>query len=283
MTDTPAFSLLLPLYRGDTVAHFRRAFLSSVEGQRLRPDQVVIVRDGPVPDELADELATRVAASPVPCVVVELPQNVGLARALTAGLDAVTHDVVARMDADDIAQPERFAIQLPMIAGGLDLVGSAIDEFVEDGDVTRVVGRRTPPLDETAILARARLHSPFNHPSVVFRVETVRRAGGYRDLPLLEDYWLFGRMIQAGARVGNSAEALVLYRVDSGAYGRRGGGRLLRSELRLQLLFRRSGFTTPAQFVRNLIVRCGYRLVPESVRRRLYRRALVDEGVNRVV
>ncbi|TPW73562.1 glycosyltransferase [Schumannella sp. 10F1B-5-1] len=282
MTGTPAFSLLLPLYRGDTAAHFRRAFLSSVEGQRLRPDEVVIVRDGPIPDELEAELGARVAASPVPCVVVELPENVGLARALTAGLEAVTNAVVARMDADDIAQPERFAVQLPMIADGLDLVGSAIDEFVEVGDVTRIVGRRTPPLDEAAIVARARLLSPFNHPSVVFRVDAVRRAGGYRDLPLLEDYWLFGRMIQAGARVGNSAEALVLYRVDSGAYGRRGGGRLLRSELRLQLLFRRDGFLSPAQFARNVLVRCGYRLVPEAVRRRLYRRALVDEGVTRV-
>ncbi|TPW77234.1 glycosyltransferase [Schumannella soli] len=283
MDDLPAFSLLLPIYRGDSAEHFRRAFLSSVEGQRLRPAEVVIVRDGPIPAALERELRVRIEASPVPVVVVELPENVGLARALTAGLSAAKHEVIARMDADDIAQPERFAVQLPLIASGLDLVGSAIDEFVEDGDVTRVIGRRTPPLRHDEISRRARLQSPFNHPSVVFRRGAVDAAGGYRDLPLMEDYWLFARMIQAGARTGNTAEALVLYRVDAGAYGRRGGLRLLRSELRLQCDLRRTGFTSRRQLVRNVLVRAGYRLVPQLVRRAAYRRVLVDRSVDHVV
>lgn len=283
MGAVPAFSLLLPIYRGDSVEHFRRAFLSSVEGQRLRPDEVVVVRDGPIPAELERELRARVAASPVPVVVVELAENVGLARALTAGLAAASNDVIARMDADDIAQPERFAVQLPMIASGLDIVGSAIDEFVEEGDRTRVVGRRTPPLEHAEIARRARIQSPFNHPSVVFRRAAVDAAGGYRDLSLMEDYWLFGRMIDRGVRTGNSEQALVLYRVDAGAYGRRGGLRLLRSELRLQREFRRTGFTTRRQFVRNVIVRAGYRLVPERLRRAAYRRVLVDRSVDHVV
>ncbi len=78
-------------------------------------------------------------------------------------------------------------------------------------------------------------------------------------------------MIARGARVANDPEPLVLYRVDAGAYRRRGGRRLLRSELELQKRMRRIGFTTRAQYVRNVLVRGGYRVLGEPVRRALYR------------
>jgi hypothetical protein len=96
--------------------------------------------------------------------------------------------------------------------------------------------------------------------------------GGYEDLPLMEDYWLFVRMIHHGARVANVAEPLVLYRVGAGAFSRRGGAALLRSEVELQRRLHGVGFTSTAQYVRNLAVRGGYRLVPESGRRVAYRR-----------
>ena len=63
----------------------------------------------------------------------------------------------------------------------------------------------------------------------------------------MEDYWLFARMIDAGARVANVAEPLVKYRVGAGAYARRGGWQLLRSEWQLQRHFRSVGFTTRSQ------------------------------------
>ena len=106
----------------------------------------------------------------------------------------------------------------------------------------------------------------------------VQAVGGYRDLPLMEDYWLFARMIDAGARVANVAEPLVKYRVGAGAYARRGGWQLLRSEIELQREFRAAGFTTRAQYLRNLAVRGGYRLVPESLRRIAYRRVIAPRG-----
>jgi hypothetical protein len=85
-------------------------------------------------------------------------------------------------------------------------------------------------------------------------------------------------MIEAGARVANVAEPLVKYRVGAGAYARRGGWRLLRSEIELQRQFRSSGFTTRSQYLRNLAVRGGYRLVPESLRRLAYRRVIAPRG-----
>lgn len=270
--DRPGFSVLLPVYRRDEPSFLRRAFDSVTVEQTLPPDEVVVVRDGPVGRELEDLLLELASASPVPVVVVELAENVGLARALEKGLERCAHEIVARMDADDISRPDRFEIQVPLVAGGLDVVGSAIQEFADESsihDAGAVV--RTPPLSAQEIGAGARFHSPFNHPSVVYRRSAVARAGGYQDLPLMEDYWLFARMLRAGAGAANVPEPLVLYRVGAGAYARRGGWRLLRSEVRLQWRMWRAGFTTAPQLVRNVVVRGGYRLVPEALRRRLYR------------
>ena len=265
------FSLLLPVWDGDRGDFVRRAFRSAVDDQTVRPDQVIIVRDGPVGAALAGCLDGLLGSSPVPVTLVALERNVGLGPALDAGLAASWHDVVARMDADDVALPHRFEVELPLIAEA-DLVGGGLLEFAEDTD--RVVGRRIPPTRPEDIRRHARLHDPFNHPTVVYRRSAVLAAGGYGDLPLMEDYGLFARMIDNGARVANTAEPLVYYRVGPAAFRRRGGTSLLRSELQLQRRFLADGFITRGQFLRNVTVRGGYRLVPWWLRRAVYRRVV---------
>jgi len=271
---TPSFSVLLPVYRGDREDFLRRSLASVTVEQTLRPDEVLVVRDGPVPDELEDVLARArkgELSGEVPVRVLELEENVGLAAALEVGLAEVAHDVVARQDADDISTPERFATQLPLIAAGHDLVGSAIQEFDDEADTDGVIRRQ--PSDPGQIRRALALRDPFNHPSVVYRAAAVRAVGGYQTLDLMEDYWLFARMIHDGARATNVPQALVRYRVGAGAYARRGGMRLLRSELDLQSRMRRAGIITASQYARNLAVRASYRLVPTAVRQAAYRAA----------
>jgi hypothetical protein len=176
------------------------------------------------------------------------------------------------MDADDVAMPRRFEVQLPLIENA-DIVGAGLLEFITDTD--HIVGRRIPPTDPGHIARYARLHDPFNHPTVIYRRQAVMAAGGYGDLPLMEDYALFTRMLLAGARAVNVAEPLVFYRVGATAFKRRGGTGLLRSELRMQREFLRSGFISPAGYVRNVAVRGSYRLIPWWLRRAAYR-ALVE-------
>jgi glycosyltransferase involved in cell wall biosynthesis len=262
------FSLLMSVYDGDRPDYIRRALRSAVDDQTVRPDQVIIVRDGPVRDEIGRCLDAFRRGSLVPVTFVPLQRGGGLGPALDRGLAASWFDVVARMDADDVAMPHRFEVELPLIADA-DIVGSGLLEFVTDTD--DIVGQRVPPTDAGRIQRYARMHDPFNHPTVVYRRRAVLAAGGYGDLPLMEDYALFARMLAAGARAVNVAEPLVFYRVGPEAFKRRGGAGLLRSELRLQGEFRRSGFTSPAEYVRNVLVRGGYRLVPWWCRRAVYR------------
>jgi glycosyltransferase involved in cell wall biosynthesis len=270
------FALLMTVYAGDDPENLRAAFISAVHWQTRPPAQAVLVQDGPVSDELAAVIEELAKTSPIEVTLVALDDNKGLGPALDAGLNASQYDIVARMDADDIAMPHRFERQLPLVEEGADLVGAGLLEF--GTDVDDVLGNRTPPARSVDIARYARLHDPFNHPTVVYRRSAVRAAGGYGDLPLMEDYWLFVRMIAGGATVVNLPEPLVYYRVGDGAYERRGGRVLLRSELRLQRELLRYGFTSRGQYLRNVTIRGGYRLVPTWLRRPVYRRLVAQYG-----
>ncbi|MEJ6489802.1 glycosyltransferase [Leucobacter sp. USCH14] len=273
---TADFSLLLPVYAGDDAAFVRAAFESSVGGQTLSPAEAVIVQDGPVPAALADALERLVEESPIPVQLVRLPENRGLAEALNRGLDAVTHPVVARMDADDVSVPERFARQWELIEAGFDLVGTGMAEFESDPD--RPVSVRTPPVGAARIREHARTHNPFNHPTMMYRVDALDRVGRYESFGKMEDYWLGVRLIDSGARVENIAEPLLRYRVGSGSFARRGGWREARTEWRLQRELLRIGFVTLPQYARNVVMKGVYRLLPAGVKRVLFR-GLISSGL----
>lgn len=273
---TGEFELLLPVYAGDNSDFLRLAYESSVDQQTLRPAAAIIVQDGPVTAKLAAELARIQAESPIPVTLVQLPENLGLTEALNRGLDAVTRDVVARMDADDVSEPERFARQWELLQQGYDLVGTGMLEFESDPAVA--AGSRTPPVGATRIREHARTHNPFNHPTMMYRVEAIDRVGRYQPFGKMEDYWLGIRLIDSGARVENIADPLLRYRVGAGAFSRRGGWSEARTEWRLQGELRRMGFITTGQYLRNVVMKGAYRLMPAGLKRVLFR-GLIGGGL----
>lgn len=269
-----AFSVLLPVYAGDTAERVRRAIQSVTADQTVAPDELVIVRDGPVGADVERVLEEAENSADRRAVVLRLADGVGLAAALDAGLGHCRHDIVARMDADDVALPGRFERQLALLAEGYDIVGSAIAEIGDDE--SRPLASRPVPVSHREIMAQLSLRTPFNHPSVMYRASAVRAAGGYAGAEGMEDYWLWARMLHAGSRGANVPDALVLYRVSDGAYARRGGLNMLEAELRLQRRMLGAGYIGPATFARNVLVRGAYRMVPTQLRRRSYRRAFTE-------
>lgn len=262
------FTVLMSVYAGDNADFFTRSLVSVSRDQKLKPDHIVLVQDGPVDPELQMQIdqAPEIAGQPVK--VVKLAENGGLANALANGMQHCPDSLVARADADDISLPHRFARQLPLMRD-YDLVGTAIAEFTEDEMQWGLV--RLHPTEHDHIVQTARFRDPFNHPSVMMRKSVVEAAGGYQECGKMEDYWLFARMISVGARCANLAEPLVAYRVGAGAYRRRGGKELWQSEVLLQNAFHQIGFTNSAQYWRNLAIRASYRWVPTPVRRLAYR------------
>ncbi|WP_325049542.1 glycosyltransferase [Kocuria soli] len=270
----PEFSLLMPVYGGDTPERFHRALVSSTLEQAVAPSEVVIVRDGPVAPELQreiDALTERLRAATPPIAVVreDLEVNAGLTNALRRGLELCSHDVVARADADDVSYPDRFARQLPLIQDGADVVGAGMDEIGDDE--TQPLAHREAPVGAANIRRVSKLRNPVSHPTVVFRRPAVEAVGGYEYVPLAEDYWLWVRMLRAGADIRNIADPLVGYRVSGGAYQRRGGLRVFRAEIELQSRLHGIGHLSFLEWGRNVAVRGGYRFVPRVLRERAYR------------
>ena len=270
--QAPPFTVLMPLWRGDRPDRLELALRTATQDQQLPPDLLILTIDGPLPAELETVVEQVEAGAYGPARVLRHDAHRGVASALQDGLESSPHDLIARADADDICRPERFALQIPrMDAEGLDLLGSSMREF-SDRVAPGTGPLRTRPLTHEEIVRYLPHHSPFHHPSVVLRRSVALAVGGYRDLDLLEDYWLWERMMLGGARMGNLPEVLVDYRVDEALFARRGGWRLFSSDVRLQRRMLLDRVTTPGGFLRNLAVRATYRFAPGWARRIGYRR-----------
>lgn len=116
-----AYSVLMSVYAKENAAYFSDA-VESMLHQSCPPDQFVLVCDGPLTPGL-DEAIQRFTASRDGGLfrVLRLPENVGLGRALQAGLPLCDHDLVARMDSDDLALPLRMEHQLALMAADPEL------------------------------------------------------------------------------------------------------------------------------------------------------------------
>jgi hypothetical protein len=112
----------------------------------------------------------------------------------------------------------------------------------------------------------------------MYRVSALDRIGRYQAFGKMEDYWLGVRLIADGSKVENIAEPLLSYRVGAGAFARRGGWAEARTEWRLQRELLRMGFVTRAQYVRNVVMKGAYRLLPAGVKRVLFR-GLIGKGL----
>lgn len=284
----PDFALLMPLWGRDLPERVELALVSATREQELAPSLLILTVDGPLPPAL-EALVARVEAGEFgPARVLRHPAHRGVAAALQDGLLASPYELVARADADDLCRPDRFARQIPVAAGlapaapgqvpeVLDLVGGAMREF-SDRVPAGTGPLRSRPLAHDEIVEYLRTHSPFHHPTVVLRRSTALAVGGYRHLPLLEDYYLWERMVLGGARTANLPEVLVDYRVDEQLFVRRGGWTLFSSDLVLQRRMLLDRVIGPGQLLRNVGMRLVYRFAPGWARRLAYRRFVESRG-----
>ncbi len=264
------FSVLLSVYRKERASWLRES-LESVFGQTVRPSEVVLVEDGPLTAELDAVVGEFVRREP--CLkVVKLSVNGGLGAALNEGLKHCTHELVARMDTDDICKPNRFERQLAVFSEHpeVDICSAWIDEFETDKE--HVTSRRLLPERHEDIVRYAKSRCPVNHVAVVYKKSVVLGLGGYQGFP--EDYYLWVRMIMNGCRFYNVQESLLWVRFSTDVLRRRGGWSYAKDDLRAQWNFRKAGFLSWPEFLRNAAIRGVVRLMPNGVRTFIYKHLL---------
>jgi glycosyltransferase involved in cell wall biosynthesis len=262
------FSVLLSVYHGELPEFLARS-LESLAEQTLPASEVLIVKDGPLGADL--EAVIESFASRLPIATLQLESNQGLGSALRAGIEHCRFDLVARMDSDDICAPHRFQTQIDFLnrRSEIDVLGSSIAEF--DSDPAQCVAIRRLPEDHCDICAFATWRNPLNHMSVIFRKSSVIAAGSYQHCPGFEDYDLWVRMILNGSRFHNLAEPLIFARCGSGMQSRRGGPTYASREVALFWAFRKRGFLTTPEFLRNIALRTPLRFLPGPFRDGFYR------------
>lgn len=144
--------------------------------------------------------------------LIENPQNIGLTRSLNKGMRAARAEFVARLDADDIAAPQRFSQQYRYLVKQ--------PECTVVGSVAHLIDVRGQPQGQTdwfsdgALAAQLFFFNSLAHSSVMFRREPILALGGYDDdFTRAQDYDLWLRCLAAGHTIHILPDALTGHRV----------------------------------------------------------------------
>lgn len=203
---TPQVSVVMTVYND---LRFLDLAVDSILDQTFRDLELIIVDDGNCQDALFETLGRR-----DPRIrIVSNSVNLGTAAAANRGIATARSDVIVRIDADDIAEPNRIASLHSAFAEDprLGLIGSAVT-FIDEAGV--VVGEQRMPESDLEIRWTILFYCPFYHSSVAFRRRYFEQAGGYRPHELVsQDHYLWHDMLPF-CRARNLAAPLARYRLN---------------------------------------------------------------------
>lgn len=266
------FSIAMSVYHKDNSVFFDRALQSITERQSVKPDEVVLVCDGPLNGDLDAVIEKYQSQYPI-FNVIRLRENKGLGNALKIAVESASNELIARMDSDDVSVPDRFEQQIKYLNKhpNIDVIGGDITEFI--GTEDNIVGKRGVPTQDADIKQYMKKRCALNHVTVMYRKSAVLAAGGYKAWFWNEDYYLWIRMQLNNAVFANTGTSLVNVRVGEEMYQRRGGKKYFDSELGLQKLMLENKMIGFGTYVSN----CAKRLIiqmllPNRVRGWVFRK-----------
>lgn len=260
------FSVLMSLYYKEK-AEYLKLCLNSLLTQTVLPNEIVIVKDGPLTEELEEAVNEYITRNPELYKIIPLEKNMGLGLALAEGIQYCTNEIVARMDTDDIAVPNRFALQLAEFDknSDLDICGGQIIEFEDDPE--KPIAERKVPLLHDEIVEYQKKRSAFNHMTVMYKKSKVLSAGNYKDCPLMEDDMLWVDMILAGAQCLNIDEYLCNVRTNKDMIARRGGLRYYKKYRKARKKILQTGFITKKDYRKTNRIQLLICLMPKWLRK----------------
>ena len=265
------YSVLMSVYIKEKPEYLKQS-IESILNQTVKTDDFWIVCDGPLTKEL-DLVLEEFEKENQKCLhILRLEENVGLGKALNAGLKQCKHSIVARMDSDDISCEDRCEKQLEVIEQGVDIVSGTVMEF--EKDIHEYLTKRELPLCHKEIMKFAARRNPFNHPCVMYRKESVQSAGGYQHFYLFEDYYLWARMLLHGAIGRNLPDVLLYMRAGADMYRRRGGWKYVKSMFHFRFYLWKSGICSFKDFFITAGGQMIICLVPNCMREMFYKKYL---------
>lgn len=268
---TAPISILMSTYHRDDPQQLWDS-LRSIRDQTLMPAEIVIVVGGAINHAIENTLSRFAeTVSPTELMIVRQEQNLGLGAALQLGLQHCGCPLVARMDSDDVAHPDRLEKQYVFMAAHpeTDILSSWHEEF--DGDPTRIDAiKQTPPTHE-GIAGILWWRNVISHPTIMFRADKIRSIGGYRPLWHSEDLDLYLRAVTAGLRFASIQEPLVSMRTNLAQKARRTGFKQTMLNLQWRWTLLREGHLRLWQFAIVAPAYYVFHIVPSGTKQWLYK------------
>jgi len=258
------------IYYKEKPENFSKA-LESIWMQSLRPDEIVIVEDGPLTVELNDVLIKWRQIIGRDLKIISLPKNMGQGYASNIGLNSCIYNLVARMDSDDISISSRFEKQVSFMTANQDVSVSSgtIEEY--DQSMNLLISKRTLPLSFESIIKFSKRRSPINNPCVIYRRDDILAIGGYTFFGVAEDYALWSTLLSKGYKFRNIPDVLLRMRLGDALKKRRGFNQF-KEECRLLRYQRDINFITAFDFFLNLSARFIFRVLsPYSLKLFFYK------------
>ena len=219
ITRMQKYSVLMTMYKKDNVEYARRA-IDSMLNQTIKTDDFVIICDGALTKELYG-LLNEYKKNYKCFKIVQLEKNVGLGAALRYGVEICQHNLIARMDDDDIAKCKRCELELAEFDKdkSLSICGSYMNEF--EDDCTKPIREKKVPTKYDEILKYSKRRNPFNHSTIMMKKDEVIKCGNYSAMRTNQDVELWIRMLNSGMKGINIPISLVDFRFNNNTYRRR--------------------------------------------------------------
>ncbi|MBQ6210525.1 MAG: glycosyltransferase [Prevotella sp.] len=262
-------SVLMSVYQSEKAEYFNRSLESNWDEQTLKPNQVVLIVDGPIGEDLnAIVIRWQEKLGGMLCVVRN-EQNLGLTKSLNKGLKYVTSEYVARADSDDISMPNRFELQVNYLEQHpqIDILGGTMQEFDENNECLNV---RHYPLTHEEASKYILKASPLAHPSVMMRKKIFDEGLSYNEkYRTSQDVALWFDALLAGYRIANLDETILLFRQSGGVYKRRGRSKAW-NEFKIYMngIYRMKGLFTWNYIYP--VFRLAFRMMPDGIIRAVY-------------
>jgi len=194
-----------------------RESVESLLCQTFQDFELIVVCDNPQRTDVKDILDSYKNNR---ILFYQNPKNVGLAMSMNKAAELARCDIFARMDADDIANPNRFETDFSLLNKGYDIVFS---DFSVIDESSKVINAKEAPVYTSTNLGIDVMLDPsiIHHPTTMFTRAIFEKAGKYRDFPCSQDSDLWMRMAEAGARFYYIPEKLLRYRINSQSVSRK--------------------------------------------------------------
>jgi glycosyltransferase involved in cell wall biosynthesis len=203
----PVVSVVLPVYNAQP---YLKESIESILNQTFTNFEFIIINDGSTDNSLS---IIQTYADIDNRIILISRENKGLVASLNEGIQIAKTELIARMDADDIALPTRLEKQLQYLNDNEGVICLGSQTIIIDSNSLELTIQAQPTEHDEILKILLKGHCSLTHPSVIYKKERFNKVGGYNiELYPAEDYDLWLRLSEVGT-IANLGEPFIKYRI----------------------------------------------------------------------